>query len=344
MAATALALAAPAPTPRGGVEKAAILLLTLGAEAAANVLAHLEPGEVKTLSAAIARLRTIPKEEAAVVHEEAWRWLTNRDGFLVDGEQFARELSGESGGRRALPARERAGRSGEALSTSLEGVPPAALAELLQREHPQVVAFVLANLEAKQAAQVLAALPEEQGPELLLRVADLQGVPDAIRAEVSEVLQGQIEGLGRVATAVAEPGGRKRAADIMNAIDKDVGARLIAKLETDAPEVADEIRNLMFTFEDLLALDNRGMQVLLKEIPREDLILALKTASPGMRDKIFGNISQRAAEILQEDMGSMGPVRLKDVEKAQGNIVATARRLQDEQKITIAGSGDDALV
>jgi flagellar motor switch protein FliG len=339
MADTALALPGPTPVPRAGADKAAILLLTLGAEAATSIFRHLDAEEVQALSAAISRLRSIPKEEAAAVHEEAWRWLTNREGFLVDGEQFARTLTG-GGPRAALP---RPARSDD-LGASLQGVAPAALAQLLGTEHPQVTAFVLANLEPKQAAQVLAALPEDVGPELLLRIADLQGVSEQLLSEVGQVLQGQVEGLGRAASRPAEAGGRKRAAEIMNQIDKEMGARLFTQLETEAPEVADEIRNLMFTFEDLIALDNRGMQVLLKEIPREDLILALKTASPGMRDKIFGNISQRAAEILQEDMGSMGPVRLKDVEKAQGNIVAIARRLQDEQKITIAGSGDDALI
>src|SRR5207249_886578 len=194
-------------------------------------------------STAISRLRSIPREQAARVHEEAWRWLTSREGFLVDGERFARDLA--SGGKPgAALAREDPLGPGrpDGLATSLGDVAPAALAQLLAHEHPQLIAFVIAHLEPRHPADVLGALPE-------------------------------------------------------------------------APQVAENIRNLMFTFEDLIRLDNRGMQVVLKEVPREDLMLALKTASPAMRDKIFGNISQRAAEILKEDMGSMGPVRLKDVEK-----------------------------
>ena len=162
-------------------------------------------------------------------------------------------------------------------------------------------------------------------------------------AEVGSVLQGQAQGLG-----AAEPGpsvgGPKLAAAIMNLLDKTVEGRVFAELDEHAPDVAERIRDLMLTFEDLVALENRDMQTLLKDVPREDLILALKTATPAMRDKIFKNISARAAEILQDDMSSMGPVKLKDVEKAQASIVTVARRLADEQKITIGGSGGDALV
>src|SRR5438309_1309725 len=208
------------PAPQTGAEKAAILLLTLGVEAAARVFRHPNEQEVRQVSEAIARLRSIPREHAARVQEEAWRWLTNREGLLVDGERFARDLAA---GGKPSPAVERDALPGRpaGLTPSLGDVAPAALAQLL---------------------------------------------------------------------------------------------------------------------------DHRGMQVVLKEVPREDLMLALKTASPAMRDKIFGNISQRAAEILQEDMGSMGPVRLKDVEQAQANIISVVRRLEEEQKITLGGSGEDALV
>ena len=336
----------PAPrlaAPRDGVEKAAILLLTLGVEAAGRVFRHLNEQEVRQLSAAISRLRSIPREQAARVHEEAWRWLTGREGLLVDGERFTRDLA--SGGK-PTPALEHDPRGGPgpaALAPSLGDVAPAALAQLLAAEHPQVIAFVVAHLEPRQAAEVLGALPETLAPDIVQRIADLQSVSDDMLGEVRDVLQVQVEGLGRVGKAT-ELKGPKLAAEILNAAGKELEHRIFAQLDTEAPEVAESIRTLMFTFEDLIRLDNRGMQVVLKEVPREDLMLALKTASPAMRDKIFGNISQRAAEILKEDMGSMGPVRLKDVEKAQANIIVVVRRLQEEQKITLGGSGEDALV
>jgi flagellar motor switch protein FliG len=139
-------------------------------------------------------------------------------------------------------------------------------------------------------------------------------------------------------------GGAKLAAEILNVVPKAVEARVLGELETEAPEVAETIRQLMFTFEDMLQLQNRDMQLVLKEVARDDLMLALKTASPGMREKIFKNISARAAEILEEDMGSMGAVKLKDVERAQANIVAVVRRLESEQKITLAAGGDDVIL
>jgi len=160
---------------------------------------------------------------------------------------------------------------------------------------------------------------------------------------VGDVLAGQVQGLGRVAPRAGFLGA-KLIADILNVADEAVEARVFAHLEAHAPEVAEAIRGLMLTFEDLLRLDDRGMQVLLKEIGRDDLMLALKTASPAMREKIFGNLAQRTGEILQEDMGVMGPVRLKDVEQAQARIVAAARRLDAELRITLGAHEGDVVV
>jgi flagellar motor switch protein FliG len=346
----------PAPSGKqSGLEKAAVLLLTMGPEAASKILQHLNDTEVKQLSAAIARQRTIPKLNAAQVQEEAWRKLTNREGVYVDGEQFAKQLiSSAHGGagqrdERSSAARElqRATAGAEKwLASSLEAVAPPLVAQMVANEHPQVIAFILAHLNPRQAALVLGQLPEEVQSDIIQRVADLQGVSDELLVEVGDLLQEQVQGLGRGAQAPVDGNtGTKRAAEIMNAVDKTVEGRVFAQLESEAPELAEKIREQMFTFEDMIQLDNRGMQVVLKEIAREDLMLALKTASPAMRDKIFANISARAAEILRDDMSTMGPVRLKDVEKAQGNIIAVVRRLQGEQKIVIGGgSGDDVLV
>ncbi len=336
------------PRPPGGLEKAAILLVTLGAEAAMKVMEHLNEAEVRQLSAAMARLRTIRREQAAAVHEEAWRWLSSREGFLVDGERFVTQLlehrTTGSPVKGDVMRELRASRNREqSLAETLESVSPQVLVQVLANEHPQVVAFVLAHLQPRQAAEVLAALPEELSPDIVQRIAELTSVSDELLEEVTAVLHGQVQGLGGAAQGVTL-GGTKVAADIMNMIDKAVEARVFTHLEETAPELAESIRNLMLTFEDLIRLDNRGMQTLLKELPREDLLLALKTASPAMKEKIFSNMSARAVEILQDDLGAMGPVRLKDVEKAQGNIVAVARRLGEEQKIALGGGGEDAIV
>src|SRR5436309_284203 len=220
---------------------------------------------------------------------------------------------------------------------------PAALAHERAREPPQVIAMVLANHRARKAAEVLAALPEDLPPETAERIADLQSVAEDLLADVRDVLAGQVQGLGRAAPRTGFLGA-KLIADILNVADETVEARIFAHLEAHASEVAEAIRGLMLTFEDLLRLDDRGMQAVLKEIARDDLMLALKTASPAMREKIFANLAQRTAEILQEDMGLMGPVRLKDVEQAQARIVAAALRLDAEQRITLGARESDVVV
>jgi flagellar motor switch protein FliG len=343
------------PAPAVGIDKAAILLLTLGPDAAREVMKHLGDGEVRALSAAMARMRSIPRPEAAAVHEEAWRWLTSRSGFLVDGETFVRQLI-QALGPSSRTAQEDAMRDlhrakdGEGLPTlasKLEGVSPAVIAKVLATEHPQLIALVLGQLVPRQAADVLNLLPEELHADVVRRISELKSVEPELLAEVGTVLLGQVQSLGGAAAtgrSARALGGAKLAADIMNLVDKAVESRVFSELDDVVPEVAEQIRNLMLTFEDLARLDNRGMQTLLKEVAREDLMLALKTASPTMQEKIFRNISARAAEILQEDMATMGPVRLKDVEKAQANIITVARRLAEEQKIQLGGGGDDALV
>lgn len=337
------------PGPAGGVEKAAILLLTLGPEVASAVLRQLKEPEVRQLSAAIAKVRLITPTQAATVHEEAWRRLSNRDGILVDGEHFARELVGGvltalGHDDRSAPIRhDRSTQAGgEFLAETLEPLAPSVLAQVIAAEHPQVAALIVANLNPRQAAGVLGALPEELQPVIVRRIADLQSVSGDVLAELGDVLQGQVQGLAR-AQEVAGGGGAKVVAKILNVADKAVEARVFAHLDAEAPDVAETIRSQMLTFEDLVVLDNRGMQVVLKEVAREDLMLALKTASPAMRDKVFGNVSQRAAEILRDDMSTMGPVKLKDVEKAQANIVSIVRRLEAEQKITLGSGGDDVV-
>jgi flagellar motor switch protein FliG len=337
-----------------GIEKAAVLLMTLGPEAAAGVLRHLSEQEVRQLTAAITRLRSIPRATAAAIQEEAWRRLTERDGFLVDGEEFARKVvsaaaagpGGRAGQSQAMLELERASKVGrQELSAMLERVAPTVLAGVLAGEHPQAIALTIANLRPRQAAEVLAALPETLQADIVHRITDLQNVPEEVLDDVGAVIRGQLAGLGAAARGGAAVAGRaKLAAEIMNVIDKTVEARVLGELDEQAPEVAETIRQLMFTFEDMIQLENRDVQVVLKEVAREDLMLALKTASPAMKEKIFKNISARAAEILEEDMSAMGAVKLKDVERAQLNVVAVVRRLEAEQKITLAAGGDDVVL
>jgi len=337
----------PAALLAEGVDKAATFLLTVGQDAANEIFRHLGEAEVRQLSTAMARLRTIRRDRAAAVQEEAWRWLSSREGFLIDGEQFVRSLlaarAASGAGRDQKMMRELAPDSAAgALAGALEPVPPKVIGQVLGAEHPQVIAFVLANIPPRQAAEVLAVLPEEQQADVVFRMADLKGVSEELIVEVGAVLKEQMQSLGGAVQAQAI-GGTKIVADIVNLVDSAVEDRVLTYLDEQSPELAETVRNLMLTFEDLSRLENREMQQLLKEIPREDLLLALKTASQGMKDKIFGNISKAAAEILKDDLSMMGPVKLKDVEKAQTNIVAIARRLGEEGKINLGGGGEDLV-
>src|SRR5439155_412790 len=224
----------------------------------------------------------------------ATRGGEGRAALPLDGGQFARQMltAALTGAREERPAGRAGQAGGEFLAASLDPVAPAALAQVLGREHPQVIALVLANLRARKAAEVLAALPEDLQPEIAERIADLQSVPEDLLADVGDVLAGQVQGLGRVAPRAGFLGA-KLIADILNVADEAVEARIFAHLEAHATEVAEAISGLMLTFEDLLRLDDRGMQAVLKEIARDDLMLALKTASPARREKIFANLAQR---------------------------------------------------
>jgi flagellar motor switch protein FliG len=334
--------------PQAGADKAAILLLTLGADAASGVLKHLSESEVRQVSQAMARVRSIPRRAAAAVHEEAWRWLSSQEGYLVDGEDFVRRLiatvtpGGSVYGPQGM--RELGRTPAPAIASRLEGIAPEAIAKVLADEHPQVVALVVANLAARQAADVLVRLPEDVQTDVVHRIAELRAVPDEVLAEVGNAIVGQVERLGAAATGGVPTGGAKLAADILNLVGHYVEERILATLEERSPATADTIRSLMLTFDDLQRLDNRGMQTLLKEVGRDDLLLAMKTASPIMQDRILGNLSLRAREIMQEDLATLGPVRLRDVERAQAAIVLAARRLAEEQKIQLGLYSDDALV
>jgi flagellar motor switch protein FliG len=337
--------------PQAGIDKAAILLLTLGSEAATSILKHLSESEVRQLSQAMARVRTIPRLSAAAVHEEAWRWLSSREGYLVDGEDFVRRLISTVGASRLghePQAMRGLGRRSEASSPSiasrLEGVPAEPIAKVLADEHAQVTALVLANLGTRQAAEVLVRLPDDVQTDVVQRIAEMRAVPEEVLTDVGNAIVDQVERLGASARPGVSTGGAKLAADILNFVGHYVEGRILTTLEERNPATADTVRSLMLTFEDLQRLDNRGMQTLLKEIGRDDLLLALKTASPSMQQRILGNLSARAREIMAEDLTTLGPVRLKDVERAQAAIVLAARRLAEEQKIQLAVSSDDALV
>jgi flagellar motor switch protein FliG len=263
---------------------------------------------------------------------------------LVDGREFAKDVIASAFGQeRSVGLLEYVnGTRKQPIGQIVGGIPEKLLLGFISAEHPQTIAFLMTVMNPDQAALVLKQMQPEMQTDVLIRISNISNVKADIVDEVREVLQAQLCGDG---TADEDIGGPKSAADILNFIDRASEERIITEIEETFPDLAETIRNLMFTFEDIKKIDDRGVQTVLKDVPREQLVLALKTASPELRDVVFRNVSQRAAEMIKEDLEAMGPTKLKDVEKAQQGIVDIVRKLEEEGKIVISGGGGgDQLV
>jgi len=325
-------------------EKAAIALLALGRKLASQVLQHLTEPEVKRISRAFMSVSEVDRESQFSISQEFHTMLKAGEVMLVDGREFAKDVIsdafGESGSEGLLEYI--SGARKEPISAIIHDVPEKILYGFITSEHPQTVAFLLTKMNADQAAQVLQSMSEETQTDILIRIAHLNMVKGDVVDEVREVLRAQLRVVG---TNEEEVEGPKAAADILNFVDRNNEERILTEIEEMYPDLSEQIRNLMFTFEDVQKIDDRGIQTVLKEVPREQLVMALKTASPDLADLIFRNVSARAAEMIKEDLSALGPVKLKDVEKAQQGIVDIVRRLEAEGKIVIGGMGEeDALV
>jgi flagellar motor switch protein FliG len=325
-------------------EKAALTLLSLGKDVAAQVMQNLNEDEVKAISRAFLNVSEVDRETQLVTSVDFLKMLRASHTMLVDGREFAKSVISTAfdqsksealleyvNGTRKLP-----------IGTIIGGVPEKLLYGFVSAEHPQTAAFLMTVMNPDQAASVLKLMQPEIQTDVLIRISNLSNVKADIVDEVRDVLQSQLSGDG---SAAEEIGGPKSAADILNFIDRTSEERIIAEIEETFPDLAETIRNLMFTFEDVKKIDDRGIQTVLKDVPREQLVLALKTASPELRDCVFRNVSQRAAEMIKEDLEALGPTKLKDVEKAQQGIVDIVRRLEEDGKIVIGGGGGgDQLV
>lgn len=338
--------------PLTGTEKAAVLLLSLGPDVATEVMRHLAEDEVRRVVQAVARVRSVDTERLDAVNKEFAEILTSNPSLAVDGREFAMALlsksaavqneKGEQEQSDALAQLEQRVIEDTSLNDALDGVPAAGLATLIEAEHPQIAALLLAHVEPRRAAEAIQRLPEMLQIDVVERMARIETVPAGLHGQVSSVLAQQMRGIAR--PAGSQIGGVRAVAAIVNQLGGELEGKILGAIEEHDAELGAKIRALTFTFDDCLKLDTRSLQTLLKEVPREDLLFALKTASPALSEKIFANISSRAAEILREDMGSLGPVRLSEVEAAQQRIIASLRELQAEGKIVVAGGGGDVLV
>lgn len=325
-------------------EKAALTLLSLGKDVAAQVMQNLNEEEVKTISRAFMTVSEVDRETQFSTSKDFLRMLKASDTVLVDGREFAKSvISSAFDQAKSQSLLEYVnGTRKQPIGAIIGGVPEKLLYGFVSAEHPQTMAFLMTAMNPDQAAAVLKMMSPEAQTDVLVRISNLTNVKADIVDEVREVLQTQLCGDG---TAGEEIGGPKSAADILNFIDRSSEERIIAEIEETFPDLAETIRNLMFTFEDVKKIDDRGIQTVLKDVPREQLVLALKTASQELRDALLRNVSQRAAEMIREDLEALGPVKLKDVEKAQQGVVDIVRRLEEDGKIVIGGGGGgDQLV
>ena len=327
-----------------GRQKAAIFLVSLGSDVSSEIMKHLREDEVETLTFEIARLETVDADFKEQVLEEFQDLMQAQNFITSGGIDYARELLEKSlGSQKAVDIINR-------LTSSLQVRPfdfirrtdPAHLLNFVQQEYPQTIALILAYLEPNKAATILQNLPAEIQPEVSKRLAKMDRTsPDVLR-EVERVLEKKLSTLSSEDYTAA--GGVDSIVEILNLVDRSSEKAIIETLEETDAELAEEIKKRMFVFEDIVMLDDRAIQKVMREVDQQELAKALKSVDTEVQDKIFRNMSKRSASMLKEDMEFMGPVRLKDVKEAQQKIVSVIRRLEDSGEVVIARGGDDEMI
>lgn len=327
-----------------GKNKAAILLLALGPDLSAKVFKHLDDEEIEELTLEIANLQRVSTETKDDVLEEFYQLLQAKEYINRGGIEYAREVLEKAVGS------DRAKNILERLTATLQVRPfdairktdPSQLLNFIQNEHPQTIAMIMAYLQPEQAAQVLSSLPQNIQADVSRRIALMDRTSPDIIKEVESFLEQKLSAI--VTNEYAFTGGIDSIVNILNIVDRGTEKNILDELEEKDPELADEIKKRMFIFEDITLLDDRAVQLVLRQVDTHDVALALKTASDEVEDKIFSNMSKRAAEMLREDIEYMGPVRLREVEEAQQRIVNVIRQLEDSGEIIIARGGESEIV
>ena len=327
-----------------GLEKAAILLMTLGEEEAAEVFKHLAPKEVQRLGETIARMKSVTRERVEQVMESFEKVAASEHMLVADSNEYVKAVLRRAlGDDKANLLIDRILQGSDVTGIeSLKWMDPTSVAELLRNEHPQIAAAILVHLEFDQAAEVLKLFTERQRNEVMVRIATLDGIQPMALRDLNEVMSKVLAGgeRGRKSSL----GGVKTAAEILNMLGSAVETNVLDFVREADNELAQKIMDNMFTFDDVEKIDDKGIQALMKEVQTDSLVIALKGATPGLREKIFKNMSTRAAESLREDLESRGPVRLSEVEAEQKELLKIVRRLVDEGQIVLAGGGDEQFV
>jgi len=327
-----------------GVEEAAILLMSIGEEEAAEVFKHLSPKEVQKLGETIARLKIVPRERLAKVVDRFAANAMEQHSLVADTDEYVKSVL-----RKALGEDKAALLIDRILQgsdvTGIEGLKwmdPQTVAELLRNEHPQIVAAILVHLDSEMASDIIKCFTDRQRNEVLVRIATLDGIQPAALKDLNEVMSNVLAGGERMRKATL--GGIKTAAEIINQLGSAHETSVLDYVRESDADLAQKLMDNMFSFDDLIKLDDKGVQALLKEVQSESLVLALKGATPEMREKVFKNMSSRAAETLREDLEGRGPVRVSEVEAEQKEMLKIVRRLVDEGQIVIATGGADEFL
>ena len=329
-----------------GPKKAAILLLALGEDAAADVMKNLEEAEIQQVGYYMSRFTDVSSEELDIVLEEFYRnSVMADDGVNISSSpDFVKNaLTKALGADRAKELSENLGAGEEEAGLeALRYAEPIMIANYIRTEHPQTIALILSYLKnAEQSSAVLRDLPESIQADILYRMAVIESIPPGVISEMNEVLTEEMKTAGSMATSV---GGVEPVAEILNSVDKATETRILSSIEETNPDLAEQIRELMFTFEDMALIDAKQMQLVMKDVDQADMVLALKTASDAVKELIFGSMSSRAAEMVREDLENLGPAKLSDVEAAQQKIIKVVKKLEEAGTIIIAGAGGGDLV
>ncbi len=328
-----------------GTQKAAVLMVALGDDVAASIFKYLEEDEIQQISKEIALTRHVQPETADEVLEEFHTMSLAKSYIAQGGIEYAKKLLIKSVGPEA--ARKIIDRLTKALESSagfssIERANPQQLSKFIQNEHPQTIALILAHLNATQAGELIASLPETLRADVAMRMANLQEISPEVVRRISLILEQKLESLGSFATEAY--GGVRAVAELFNRMDRSTGRVVLEKIENENPQLAASIRDLMFVFDDILLIDDTGISEILKRADKKTLTIALKGTSEELRNQFFRNMSSRAVEMMKEEMEFMGPIKIKEVEKSQHEVVEIVRQLEEEGVISIGGGGGEDYV
>ncbi len=333
--------APPVAPQRDGIDRAAILLLTLGEKEAGEVLKHMGAREVQRIGSAMTQVGNVSRADVMEVIAEFNLLAENQTSLGVGTDEFVRKtLVGALGEERAANVIDRilTNRTSKGLD-SLKWMDGRAIAEMIKFEHPQIIAIVLSYLEPEHSAEVISKLPESVRTEAMVRIALLDGVQPSALRELDLVIEKQFSAAAGTQTSAL--GGPKCAADIINNLEPSIEGALMENIRKADEALGAKIEDLIFVFDNLVDVDDRGMQEILRQVPSDKLLLALKGTDQPLKDKIFKNMSQRAAEMLKDDLESKGPVKLSEVEGAQKEILLAARKLAEAGTINLGAKGDE---